>query len=338
MWPPHLSIPEPLEVPAIRTTRCRKSRTFEPNARGYLRLDGDPSAKGPAGGSDEKNKNAEDIQSLLRALGGKAPTSPNDTEAGANDNSVIFGERTFTDKSGRTLQGRFAGFDDKGQVLIKRVSDGKMFAVPTENLGDADKQLFSKLQQDKGFMAGLKAMPANIHLNSSGIADPDRQMEWETEVVRDIGKLSELEKGRRVLGDVKVQRNEITIKPPRGGDNSAAGGNVYFDPADTKGASAVSGKKRPAFIGLGQELFNAVAGLSRQPSPWAQREEDGLRAGQKLRVEYNKTLDDPDRLNELNGRYPGSGTDPGHPGWGTKKVDERVIGLHGQALQRGRDR
>jgi hypothetical protein len=96
--------------------------------------------------------------------------------------------------------------------------------------------------------------------------------------------------------------------------------------------------ERPPFIGLGQEIFNAVAGMSRQPPPLGQREEDGLRAGQDLRVEYNKTIDDPERLRELTGRYPEPGTGSTYPGWGTKKVDERVIGLDGRQLQRRRDR
>jgi hypothetical protein len=124
------------------------------------------------------------------------------------------------------------------------------------------------------------------------------------------------------------QNKEITIAGTQG-DNFARGGTVHFDPGNTKGAPTQSGNnERPPFIGLGQELFNATANLSPATTPLPQREENGLRVGQQLRAEYNKTIDDAERLKGLTERYPG---------WGTQKVDERVLGLEGRAL-RGRDR
>ncbi len=59
------------------------------------------------------------------------------------------------------------------------------------------------------------------------------------------------------------------------------------------------------------------------------RDEHGLRVGQQLRVEYNRTIRDAKRHKELTERYPG---------WGTKEVDERVLGLDGRPLPRRRDR
>ena len=111
---------------------------------------------------------------------------------------------------------------------------------------------------------------------------------------------------------------------------------MFFDPGRTKGAPTQSGNnERPPFIGLGQEIFNAMANLAGGTASLLQREENGLRIGQRLRVEYNKTIDDPKRLKELARRYPESKQ---YPGWGTKKVDERVLGLDGRPLPRRRDR
>jgi hypothetical protein len=65
------------------------------------------------------------------------------------------------------------------------VADPKYF-------GDKDAQFLNdlaKLGQDKGFVAGLKAKPNNVHLDSTGIKSAD-QIKWEAQVIRDIGKLS----------------------------------------------------------------------------------------------------------------------------------------------------
>jgi len=47
-------------------------------------------------------------------------------------------------------------------------------------------------------------------------------------------------------------------------------------------------------------------------------------------VQYNDTIGNSERLNGLTERYPSSKT--GYPGWGTKRVDTRVLGLDGSPL------
>jgi hypothetical protein len=111
---------------------------------------------------------------------------------------------------------------------------------------------------------------------------------------------------------------------------------VYYDPARPIGARAESGKERPPFIGLGQELHNAVVNLAPGTPTTAQREEGGLRTAQDLRSDYNDTIRDPEKLKQLTDRYPEPST--GYPGWGSKEVDERVLGLDGRPLRRRRDR
>jgi hypothetical protein len=96
-------------------------------------------------------------------------------------------------------------------------------------------------------------------------------------------------------------------------------------------SAAESGNKRPPFIGLGQELFNAEGNLSRGNPTAAEREEGGLRAGKQLRIEYNQTIEDPEKLKELSQRYPEPPA--GYPGWGRKKADERVLGLDDRPLR-----
>jgi hypothetical protein len=292
-------------------------------------------------GAGDQKSDDELRRETAKALAPSGPTGADDGGTRADANSVMFGQRKFTSKDGtQHFSGRFVGFRTDGRVLLRR-SDNRVYPADPQVFSDEDNRLLTalaKLQQDKGFMAGLKAKPAKVHLDSSGVkgADP---LTWEAQVMRDIGKLSELETGQGVLDRAKwlARSKEITIKRQSSGDNRASGGDVYYDPGRTIGARAQSGsKERPPFIGLGQELHNAMVNLLDPTRPWDQKEEGGLRVGQELRVEYNKTIRDAQRLKELTERYPGSPT--GYPGWGTKEVDERVLGLNGRPLPRTSDR
>ena len=261
----------------------------------------------------------------------KTPTV-DESAARADDNSEIFGLRKFTGKDGRgKLDARFAGFDKNGRVLLRKAGEKDSFAADPKYFRDADKKFLAdlaKLRDDKGFIAGLNAKPPNIHLDSTDAKEADRPA-WEADVIRNVGMLSELGRGRQVLDAAKEREREITITPTLG-DNHARGGTVNFNPGNTTGARTKSGNnERPPFIGLGQELFNAAANLSPGTAPLAQREQNGLRVGQQLRVEYNQTIGDAERLKELTERYPG---------WGTRAVDENVLGPDLRPLPRRRDR
>ena len=230
------------------------------------------------------------------------------------------------------------GFSDDGGILLKKAGEDKPFVADPKSFGDKDSKFIaelSKLRGDKGFIAGLKAKPDNIHLDSTNVKAAN-QLQWEAQVIRDIGKLGELEEGRGVLDAVKGLGKEITIKGHSTGDNRAVSGDVYYDPGRTIGARSQSGdKERPPFIGLGQEISNAERNVSHPTLNPAQREQRGLRVGQQLRTEYNEAIRDPVRRKELNDRYPDS--PGGYPGWGTKEVDERVLDLNGRPLSRRRD-
>jgi hypothetical protein len=299
-------------------------------------------SSGRGDSSDEKRKQDALKQDALRGL---APATPKPADGGAakaDANSALFGKRTFTSADGtKTFDGQFAGFDDNGRVLLKK-DDGTRVPADPKYFSEKDKKFLNdmaKLKDDKGFMAGLKAKPDNIHLDSSGIKDADARMAWEAQVIRDLGKLSELDTGKAVLDGAKQQGKDITIGVrPEGKDNFASGGNVYYDPGDRLGARAASGKERPPFIGLGQELYNAEGNLSRGDATPAEREEGGLRVGQQLRIEYNQTIEDTERHKELMRRYPEPESPTGYPGWGSKKLDEIVLGLDGRPLPRRRDR
>ena len=277
-------------------------------------------------GAPHEKSDEELRREISKALAPKHPTPADDSAARADDKSRIFGKRTFTSSDGGTVDARFSGFDDKGRVLLKTVADGKTFAVPLKRFSKKDKESLDKLHQDKGFMAGLKAKPARVHLDSSRVkgADP---LTWEAEVVRDIGMLSELETGRWVLDEASTQFDEITVTSLKPGDRDihAEKGTVFFDPSRTKGAPTQSGNsERPPFIGLGQELYNAARNVSRDTATPGERERAGLRVGKKLREEYNDTIRNAKRHKELTERYPG---------WGTKKVDARVLDLDGSTLR-----
>lgn len=285
-------------------------------------------------GAPHEKSDEERRREVDKALAPAHATPGNDRDARADDNSIVFGKRTFISNDGKALQARFSGFDASGRVLLERASDGRKFAVPLKRFSEKDKGSLEKLHQDKGFMAGLTAKPRTVHLDSSGVkrADP---LAWEAQVVRDIGKLSELETGRAVLDAAQRVGKEITIKLQSSGDNHARGGVVYYDPGRTVGARAQSGsRERPPFIGLGQELSNAVVNLADPNRSLYKKEEGGLRVGQELRVEYNETIRDETRRKEFTQRYPATPT--GYPGWGTKIVDERVLGLNGRPLPRRR--
>lgn len=58
--------------------------------------------------------------------------------------------RTWTDKSGRSLQAEFLGFSD-GMVKVKRNSDGQIFQLPFENVSD----------QDQAFVRATMQVPPN---------------------------------------------------------------------------------------------------------------------------------------------------------------------------------
>jgi hypothetical protein len=291
---------------------------------------------GPAGNgdsSDEKRKRDALMQDILKGLAPAMPKTTDGNAGRADANSAIFGRRTFTMKDGTThFEAQFAGFDANGRVLLKK-DDGTIVAVDPEEFCDTDKQFLNdlgKLRDDKGFMAGMKAKPGNIHLDSSGIP-ADRRMAWEAQVIRDIGKLNELPSGKATIDGATQQGKDITIKPrPPRSDNYASGGTVYYDPGDVNGARALSGDERPPFIGLGQELYNAEVNLSPRDLTRAEKETGGLHASKRLRSEYNQAMDDPNQREELQKRYPESST--GYPGWGMKKVDDTVLGLDGQPL------
>ncbi len=287
------------------------------------------------GGSDDERPE-ERRQEILRALTPKGPAPGDDRAAKPDANSAVFGMRKFTSRDGlRHFNAQFAGFDKHGHVLLKKAGQSETFVATPEYFSGEDRRFLAdlaKLRGDQGFQAGWDAKPANIHLDSSGL-HADKKLAWEAQVIRDIGKLRDLESGKALLKSAEAQGKDITVQPrnPAEKDNFARGGTVHFDPEGTEGARARSGsKERPPFIGLGQELFNARANLLPGiPAPTAQKEENGLRFGQQLRVEYNRTIDDAGRLKELTGRYS-AGTP--YRGWGTKKVDEEVLGLDGRPL------
>jgi hypothetical protein len=285
---------------------------------------------------DELRKEAE------KALGPTGPTPTDEDAARANANSKIFGMRKFTPKDGSTpFNAQFAGFDRNGNVLLKKASGEIVVADPNSYTGDGNNFLteLAKLGKDEGFRAGLKAMPPNVHLDSRGIAGSAAdKLQWEAQVIRDIGMLSELDSGKSLLETVRGQDGrgkEITIAPTTG-DNYAKGGTVHFNPDRTQGPQTQSkDRERPPFIGLGQEIYNALGNLSNKTATLLQRENDGLGFGQRLRGDYNRTIDDDARLKELTGRYS-AGTS--YSGWGTKPLDENVIGVDGRPLPRRRDR
>lgn len=269
----------------------------------------------------DEDSDAEIRRRAEKALGGPTGTSTDEDAAGADRNSVIFGKRNFTPKDGSgSFEASFAGFDSKGNVLLKK-ADGKPFTADPQSFSDSDKKYLAdlaKLHDDEGFMAGLKAKPANVHIDSTGVSTATRQLQWEAKVVRDIGMLSELDTGRKVLDAAKGREDQFTITAPRKStdDNSAEGGTVYFNAGKTTGAPTKSGNNdRPPFLGLGQEIFNAVGNLANKNATLGDRERAGLGIGKQLRQEYNVTIDDPQRLKEVTKRYPD---------WGTEAVDAEV--------------
>jgi hypothetical protein len=266
-----------------------------------------------------------------KALQGMMPTkpAPDDSTGKADANSAIFGKREFKSKDGkRTYHAQFVRFDDKGHALFRvdEFPEGLIPANPN-GLREEDAKFVSdleKLGQDEAFRAGLKAKPDNIHLDSHNVQGD--KMKWEADVIRDIGMLSELPTGKQILDNAKTKGAEgkqITISPTDR-DNYANGGDVHFDPGRTRGAQTQTGdRERPPFLGLGQELFNAEVNLSRGSPTTADKETGGLRTGRHLRSEYNATFDSPGRANDLRNKYPG---------WGTHKVDEKVLGLDGRPV------
>ena len=272
------------------------------------------------GADDDSDSEAEIRRRLEKSLGGTAGTSADESAARADANSVIFGKRKLTPKDGSgPFETSFAGFDSKGNVLLQK-DGGKPSVAYPQSFSDDGKQFLTdlaKLHDDEAFMAGLKAKPANVHIDSTGVKDAD-QLKWEAKVVGDIGMLSELETGRKVLDAAKGREDKITITAPRRStdDDRADGGTVYFNPGRTTGAPTASGKNdRPPFLGLGQEIFNAVGNLANKNATQGDRERAGLGIGKQLRQEYNGTISDPQRLKELTKRYSD---------WGTKAVDADV--------------
>ncbi|MGA2032628.1 MAG: hypothetical protein ABSG68_10250 [Thermoguttaceae bacterium] len=273
-------------------------------------------------------------QRIDRELAPKGPTPTDERTSRADANSVMFRMRKFASKDGtKTFDARFTGFDKHGNVLLKKAS-GETIAVSPEQFNGEDSKFSEKdtkflqhledLQKDKGFMAGLKAKPDNVHVDSTGIKGDENRQQWEEQVIRNIGMLSELPSGQDLLDDAKHLGKPITIKPNlTGSDNSSHGSTVFYNPERAIGAKSDLGKERPPFIGLGQELFNAMASYSRGTAfqTKTQRENSGLSASEPLRRDYNETIKDQDRLNELTRRYPDRGA---YPGWGRKAVGGRT--------------
>ncbi len=169
------------------------------------------------GADDDSDSEAEIRRRLEKSLGGTAGTSADESAARADANSVIFGKRKLTPKDGSgPFETSFAGFDSKGNVLLQK-DGGKPSVAYPQSFSDDGKQFLTdlaKLHDDEAFMAGLKAKPANVHIDSTGVKDAD-QLKWEAKVVGDIGMLSELETGRKVLDAAKGREDKITITAPR---------------------------------------------------------------------------------------------------------------------------
>jgi hypothetical protein len=309
---------------------------------------GDPGApdKPPPGaaGKSEPSKGGDGYPDPKNVGGFLAPDTSADASATeADKDSAIFGMREFkTADQKHTMKAQFAGFDNEGRILLRPFErDGKKVAADAQGLVTADPNKFddagkkflaemAKLGQDEAFKAGLKAKPDNIHLDSRHA--PGDKMTWEADVIRGIGMLSELPTGQQILDDAKTKGAEgkqVTISPSEG-DNFARGGDVHFNADRTTGARTETGdRERPPFLGLGQELSNAVSMLSPGYKSTADRETAGLEAGRQLRSEYNATFDNPGRANDLSNKYPG---------WGKHKVDEKVLGLDGRPVRAPRNR
>jgi len=95
-------------------------------------------------------------------------------------------------------------------------------------------------------------------------------MAWEAQVIRDLGMLSELDKGRQVLDAAKTQGKEITITPTDKQDNYAQGGTVHFDPGATSGrgpSPATTIARRSSGLGRSFTMPSETCREQRPPRP-----------------------------------------------------------------------
>jgi hypothetical protein len=105
-----------------------------------------------------------------------------------------------------------------------------------------------------------------------------------------------------------------------------AGYPPLTNPGDTPSTDDPFGapvRRSPAIEARTEGRSNPAPNLSRRNQSTADQGTTGLEIERRLRREYNATIEDPARGNELRKRYPE---------WGTKKVDENVLGPDGRPV------
>ncbi len=221
------------------------------------------------------------------------------------------GGRKWTSADGKfSVDAELKEIREKSIVLKK--ADGSEVEVPMDQLA----------ANDRLYVLGQRVMPANIKMDSSTISDAHKRRQWEEAVYRDIGALSELSDGAKLLDDIAqvakptemffrgkkvgggrpINDTPIILVPREGGDNHTLiqpprdrlGGSqsvrVHYSPFDTQGDLVEGGgsRERPAFLSLGKELSTGNKAL-RGPIANVMEEERRSAAFENLlRDQYNR--------------------------------------------------
>ena len=258
-------------------------------------VDGDRSRHPIYLAQKEKPSIKDEGNDISRRLGGADKTP-------ARKLGEPLGVRTWTSTGGTRLRGTLDSVLDDGKSVAIVPADGKKpRAARIDQLSKRDQQL----------IRGLQALPPNVSLNPEGLKKAN-QPGWVEDVIADIGRLSELPSGKKVLDGIRDHNNghAVTIVPrDPGQDNHAefrplsdrgSDVTVQYDPHDIKGDIVGGGKgdrTRPPYIALGKELSTAAKALFNTSSINSQREETAAAEFDNgLRDEHNRALPAGEKL------------------------------------------
>jgi RHS repeat-associated protein len=237
----------------------------------------------PINYTDSTGLQPDAIDTLSKQLGGGKDQA---------DDPAMTGVFTWTNREGKTLNGKVISIDQgKGTVVLEK-EDGTRVSVKKSTLKDEDQALIDAINKK----------PKNVIVDGSAIANDKDRQDWERKVYKDLEDLAGTKAGGELMTEISsvaqpqtilaggkrvsadpVNKTRVTIVPrskdaadnqtniePGDRRQKATKVTIQYDPSDTKGDLVEpqgGSRRRPPYIGLAKELHVAWSSLNGFPRP-----------------------------------------------------------------------